>query len=83
MRHLAQGGEFITHLWALLYHLGICEWKYREEDIHIITKLEDAQKIIAKDEDDLDIIVVTFFATQDVRTLSSLFFALALDTGVA
>ncbi|GJN10510.1 hypothetical protein PR202_ga28609 [Eleusine coracana subsp. coracana] len=25
--HLAQGGEFITHLWALLHHLGIREWK--------------------------------------------------------
>ncbi|KAF8664810.1 hypothetical protein HU200_054536 [Digitaria exilis] len=27
MRQLAQGGEFITHLWALLYHLSIREWK--------------------------------------------------------
>uniref|UniRef100_A0A0D9X5Y1 DUF4220 domain-containing protein n=1 Tax=Leersia perrieri TaxID=77586 RepID=A0A0D9X5Y1_9ORYZ len=27
MRHLAQGGEFITHLWALLYHLGIRKWQ--------------------------------------------------------
>ncbi|CAN6197423.1 unnamed protein product [Urochloa humidicola] len=27
MRHLVQGGEFITHLWALLYELDIREWK--------------------------------------------------------
>ncbi|KAL6647673.1 hypothetical protein ACP70R_015110 [Stipagrostis hirtigluma subsp. patula] len=27
MRHLSQGGELITHLWALLYHTGIIEWQ--------------------------------------------------------
>ncbi|CAM0910010.1 unnamed protein product [Alopecurus aequalis] len=27
MRQLSQGGEFITHLWALLCHLSIREWK--------------------------------------------------------
>ena len=27
MRLLAEGGEFITHLWALLYHLGIDRWE--------------------------------------------------------
>ncbi|XBJ05956.1 hypothetical protein VPH35_024641 [Triticum aestivum] len=26
MQHLSQGGEFITHLWALLYHIGIDRW---------------------------------------------------------
>ncbi|GJN27055.1 hypothetical protein PR202_gb15038 [Eleusine coracana subsp. coracana] len=30
MKHLSQGGEFITHLWALLYHLGIDKWKLVE-----------------------------------------------------
>jgi hypothetical protein len=44
-------------------------------DLHIST-IEEAQRILAEDEDDLDIIVVAFFATPDVRTLSSLFFAL-------
>lgn len=67
MRHLAQGGEFITHLCALLYHLGIHEWKLPEvNDLHNISTIEEAQRILAEDEDDLDIIVVAFFATPDM-----------------
>ena len=31
MRLLAEGGEFITHLWALLYHLGIDKWEMEHE----------------------------------------------------
>lgn len=27
MRHLSRGGEFITHIWALLYHLGVRKWQ--------------------------------------------------------
>jgi hypothetical protein len=27
MQHLSQGGELITHLWALLYHAHIYSWK--------------------------------------------------------
>jgi hypothetical protein len=27
MQLLSQGGEFITHLWALLYHIGIDGWE--------------------------------------------------------
>ncbi|XP_039841213.1 uncharacterized protein LOC120701127 [Panicum virgatum] len=26
MQHLSQGGELITHLWALLYHTGVHRW---------------------------------------------------------
>ena len=32
MRLLAEGGEFITHLWALLYHLGIDKWELEAEE---------------------------------------------------
>jgi hypothetical protein len=28
LQRLSQGGEFITHLWALLYHIGIDEWEW-------------------------------------------------------
>jgi hypothetical protein len=39
MQLLAQGGEFITHIWALLYHIDICEWKIliKEKNMHITT----------------------------------------------
>ncbi|KAF8714242.1 hypothetical protein HU200_027845 [Digitaria exilis] len=30
-QRLSQGGEFITHLWALLYHLGIDSWEHEED----------------------------------------------------
>ncbi|CAN6180467.1 unnamed protein product [Urochloa humidicola] len=32
MQRLAQGGEFITHLWALLYHTGILRWSPRKDN---------------------------------------------------
>lgn len=43
MRHLAQGGEFITHIWALLYHLGIRKWQPPkvDKDTHKSLELED------------------------------------------
>lgn len=46
MRHLSQGGEFITHLWALLYHLGIREWKPRVRNLHNITTIDSATRIL-------------------------------------
>ncbi|KAF8695495.1 hypothetical protein HU200_037441 [Digitaria exilis] len=32
MQHLAQGGEFITHLWTLLYHHGVLSWQQGEDE---------------------------------------------------
>lgn len=34
-RHLSLGGELITHLWALLYHLNIRYWKEMDEK-HVV-----------------------------------------------
>ncbi|CAL5056666.1 unnamed protein product [Urochloa decumbens] len=31
MQHLSQGGELITHLWALLFHFGIYKWQPKED----------------------------------------------------
>lgn len=31
IRHLSQGGEFITHLWVFLYHAGIFKWQHHQE----------------------------------------------------
>ncbi|XP_034569268.1 uncharacterized protein [Setaria viridis] len=58
MRHLQRGGEFITHLWALLYHLDIREWKEWNSTSttkvpkgpqNIIT-IDDAKRILAEDD---------------------------------
>ncbi|CAN6374151.1 unnamed protein product [Urochloa humidicola] len=49
MRRLSQGGELITHLWALLYHLDIREWKPPKTDLRNITTIEEAEKILVKD----------------------------------
>ncbi|KAJ1276744.1 hypothetical protein BS78_05G238400 [Paspalum vaginatum] len=32
LEHLSQGGEFITHLWALLYHAGVDGWSYNPSE---------------------------------------------------
>uniref|UniRef100_A0ACD5ZD56 Uncharacterized protein n=1 Tax=Avena sativa TaxID=4498 RepID=A0ACD5ZD56_AVESA len=45
MRHLSQGGEFITHLWALLCHLSIREWKL-PGNLHDVTAIDHAQRIL-------------------------------------
>ncbi|CAL5091981.1 unnamed protein product [Urochloa decumbens] len=31
-QRLSQGGEFITHLWSLLYHLGFDKWEHDKEE---------------------------------------------------
>ncbi|KAL6660371.1 hypothetical protein ACP70R_001917 [Stipagrostis hirtigluma subsp. patula] len=45
MRQLSQGGEFITHLWALLCHLSIREWKL-PGNLHNITAIDHAQRLL-------------------------------------
>ena len=77
MRHLSQGGEFITHLWALLYHLGIHEWKVQSnlQDVHTI---DDAKTILTEFSQgksgslyEAGVIVVAFLdKSVHVRTLS-------------
>ncbi|CAO2162415.1 unnamed protein product [Urochloa humidicola] len=47
MRHLSLGGEFITHLWALLYHLGIREWKFAG-NLHTVHSIDHAKTILTE-----------------------------------
>jgi hypothetical protein len=56
-RRLSQGGEFITHLWALLYHLDIRRWKV-EGNLAEITTSEDAERVLA--EDDQAVVALVF-----------------------
>jgi len=76
-QRLSQGGEFITHLWALLYHLGIHEWKVQSnlQDVHTI---DDAKTILTEFSQgnsgflyEAGVIVVAFLdKSVHVRTLS-------------
>jgi hypothetical protein len=45
MRQLSQGGEFITHLWTLLCHLSISEWKL-PGNLYDVTAIDHAQRIL-------------------------------------
>ncbi|CAL4993836.1 unnamed protein product [Urochloa decumbens] len=47
MQQLSRGGEFITHLWALLYHLGIREWKLLGNVLDVVT-IDQAQRILTE-----------------------------------
>jgi hypothetical protein len=50
MRRLPQGGEFITHLWALLYHLDIREWKLEETNLHYLATVQDFERVLNKND---------------------------------
>uniref|UniRef100_K3ZM92 DUF4220 domain-containing protein n=1 Tax=Setaria italica TaxID=4555 RepID=K3ZM92_SETIT len=82
MRHLQHGGEFITHLWALLYHLDIREWKKRNspKDPQNINTIDDAERILEKD----DQAVIAFLDSLSVPslTLSSLHYYLIYILGL-
>jgi len=78
MRQLSQGGEFITHLWALLCHLSIREWKL-PGNLHDVTAIDHAQKILTdffpeKKEriltEDNHAVVVAFLDSLHVRSIS-------------
>uniref|UniRef100_A0A0E0A571 Uncharacterized protein n=1 Tax=Oryza glumipatula TaxID=40148 RepID=A0A0E0A571_9ORYZ len=60
MQHLSRGGEFITHLWALLYHLDIREWKFPNK-VRTIVTFNDFDRI----GDDLAVDDGRSFLTQD------------------
>ncbi|XBI96494.1 hypothetical protein VPH35_032769 [Triticum aestivum] len=45
MQHLSQGGEFITHLWALLYHIGIDRWDREPEAAAETTQTPEAAQV--------------------------------------
>ncbi|CAO2152333.1 unnamed protein product [Urochloa humidicola] len=47
MQQLSRGGEFITHLWALLYHFGIREWKFLGNVLDVVT-IDQAQRILTE-----------------------------------
>jgi hypothetical protein len=68
MRRLSQGGEFISHLWALLYHLDIREWNIdeAERNLRTINGVADAKRILSRDYH----AVIAFLDTSPVRTLS-------------
>ncbi|KAF8641851.1 hypothetical protein HU200_067552 [Digitaria exilis] len=80
MRQLSQGGEFITHLWALLYHLGIREWKPPAPGSDkpttgggVLTDTDNAQRIINDFSKDNEAVVVAFLRYESVGTLPSSF----------
>ncbi|CAL4995515.1 unnamed protein product [Urochloa decumbens] len=90
-RHLQQGGEFITHLWALLYHLGIREWKKWKPQSHststtklpkdpqsIIT-VDDAERILSEDQ----LAVVAFLDSQSGSYKDELAAASKLEDGLS
>ncbi|KAL6880492.1 hypothetical protein ACP4OV_012057 [Aristida adscensionis] len=60
MEHLAQGGEFITHIWALLFHVGVTEWKpadkkeEKEMMEHILGRTTEIIEREQKGEEDSD-----------------------------
>ncbi|CAN6371502.1 unnamed protein product [Urochloa humidicola] len=75
MQQLSRGGEFITHLWALLYHFGIREWKFLGNVLDVVT-IDQAQRILTESfhrdknkyiltqDQDNHAIVVTFLRSQ-------------------
>nr|CAB3489404.1 unnamed protein product [Digitaria exilis] len=82
MRQLSQGGEFITHLWALLYHLCIREWKPPGSNKptqlvgpHGVIKTDiidtdDAKRIISNFSQDSEAVVVAFLHTKKIIAYS-------------
>nr|CAB3451722.1 unnamed protein product [Digitaria exilis] len=51
-QRLSQGGEFITHLWALLYHLGIDSWEHKKDTKQQQQQQQQQQQHQQEEEDD-------------------------------
>ncbi|OEL13037.1 hypothetical protein BAE44_0025944 [Dichanthelium oligosanthes] len=43
IRHPSQGGEFITHLWAFLFHTGIVNWQLHPDPVREATVVTSEQ----------------------------------------
>ncbi|KAF8701646.1 hypothetical protein HU200_033488 [Digitaria exilis] len=75
-QQLSQGGEFITHLWALLYHLCIRDWKPSglKKSLLVaprdVTNTDDVQKIIDDFSHDSEAAVVAFVHSKSVILLA-------------
>jgi hypothetical protein len=44
-QHLSQGGEFITHIWALLSHHGIDRWKWEPQPTSVQETSEEEEEV--------------------------------------
>jgi hypothetical protein len=49
-QRLSKGGEFITHIWAMLYHLGIDRWKWEAPQQPTLERREKTSEDVGEEE---------------------------------